>query len=171
MDGPEPAPRPCPRPASLAFFRKSQRVAVRHVLLRGGLLAALGSVVVANALRLHGAPPAQWLLPLGLLLTALGPGSALAGTMHLLSDETWLELREDAIVYALHRSREIVVPWASVARVRLAPDKRSVHVDRSDGQPPLVIDTPLMDLDLPALAARLEADARRAAMGLLRKAD
>jgi hypothetical protein len=148
----------------LAYFRVDQRASFVRLFVVAFLFVALGSLVTGTGLALRGTPSAKWLIPLGVLVVALGPLWGIIGSFGLLSEEAYVALWTESFVWQRREDR-LVVAWDALIGVRHEPATDAVVLALRDGAE--VVVTGRYDGVTPRdLARQLEHQRRRSGLGL-----
>jgi hypothetical protein len=100
----------------------------------------------------------------GFILIAGGAAYTLFGMHRVLRDDVYLALRTDGVAIQ-SAAGETLIAWDALQRARWAPETGALVLERA-GAPPFVLERPFARIAGPALAERICAAKRRAAMRL-----
>lgn len=149
----------------LAHWRLDQRRGFTRVLGQGALLVAIGCAVVGLGLFFRARGVGRWAIPLGVFVVATGPLRAILGMHRLLTVETYLAVRADALVWQAATGPAIELAWDALRAIGWDAARAAIVVERREGEP-LVLTERFDGVAAPELARRLEQVRKRAALGL-----
>jgi len=147
----------------LEFWRRDERRRFRRVLALGALFVGIGALVVGWGFSHHGRP--IWVIPVGMLVVATGPLTAILRMHRLINDECYVSVRNDGIETLLG-GRLDMTRWDDLAEARYDAALNFAVLARRDGTT-LVLDIALDGIAPEALARKLEHLRRKSGMGLL----
>jgi hypothetical protein len=149
------------------WYRADDSKRMRRVLVTGAACLTLGGLVVAVSFLTH--QPArirEYAAVLGVVLVAGSAASTAIRMQAILREDVSVVLRTDGVAIQAGPD-ETIVPWGDVERARWDEARGALVIERVGAEAVVVAWRPA-HISGPALAARIERDKQRAAMGLLR---
>jgi hypothetical protein len=153
-------------PRIIEYYRADAWPAMRRVLVAGPVVLTLGALVIAFSFLTR--PPHAVRLEagaFGFVLIAAGALATAVGMQRILRDELFLALRSDGVVIQ-SPAGETLVGWDDLRAARWEADRAALVLERRAGDP-IVLSRPFSRIAGRALAERILAVKRKAAMNLL----
>src|SRR5579875_2635111 len=139
---------------------------MRRVLVAGPAVLTLGGLVIAFSFLTHQSHAVRFQTgAFGFILIAAGALTTTIGLHHILRDELFLALRSDGVAIQ-SPAGETLVEWDDLRDARWDAGEAELVLEREAGDP-IVLSRPFSRIAGRALAERILAIKRKAAMNLL----
>jgi len=138
------------------------------LLVTGAATMGLGGFVVAvSFVTRQPERVREYAMVVGLVLVASSATFTSVAMQRLLRQDVSLVIRTDGLCINDAQGAATVVPWTDLTRARWDATRGVLVIERADAEPVVVAWAPA-GISGPDLAARIERERQRAAMGLLR---
>jgi hypothetical protein len=155
------------RVAIIDWYRADDSRRMRRVLVTGATCLTMGGLVIAVSFLTHQPERIrEYAAAIGIVLVAGSAAFTAVRMQAILREDVSVVLRTDGVAVQAGPS-ETIVPWADLDGARWDEARGALILERRGAEAVVVSWRPAR-ISGPALAARIERDKQRAAMGLLR---